>query len=119
MDKSRVNLGMGASKRKSSKKVAAAQVTGAFRKKDEFNPMLAADGGPAKKPKKMRGGGNVGGPLKMKDGGFPDLSGDGRVTQKDILMGKGVIKRNMGGKVSKKSGVIKGMRSGGPLKKGK
>ena len=73
----------------------------------------------AKKPKKMRGGGNVGGPLKMKDGGFPDLSGDGKVTQKDILMGKGVIKRNMGGKVSKKSGVIKGMRSGGPLKKGK
>lgn len=77
----------------------------------------AAPGG--KKPKKMRGGGPVGGPMKMKDGGFPDLSGDGRVTQKDILMGKGVIKRNMGGKVSKKSGVIKGMRSGGPLKKGK
>ncbi len=69
----------------------------------------------AKKPKKMMRGG----PLKMKDGGFPDLSGDGKVTQKDILMGKGVIKRNMGGKVSKKSGVIKGMRSGGPLKKGK
>jgi len=118
VDKSRVNLGMGASKRKSSKKVGAS-IIGAFREKDNFNPMLAADGGPAKKPKKMRGGGNVGGPLKMKDGGFPDLSGDGRVTQKDILMGKGVIKRNMGGKVSKKSGVIKGMRSGGPLKKGK
>lgn len=75
--------------------------------------------GAAKKPKKMRGGGPAGGPMKMKDGGFPDLSGDGEVTQKDILMGKGVIKRNMGGKVSKKSGVIKGMRSGGPLKKGK
>ena len=24
---------------------------------------------------------------------FPDLSGDGKVTQKDILMGRGVIKR--------------------------
>lgn len=118
MDKSRVNLGMGASKRKSSKKGGVANYS-YFLEKDNFNPMLAADGGPAKKPKKMRGGGNVGGPLKMKDGGFPDLSGDGRVTQKDILMGKGVIKRNMGGKVSKKSGVIKGMRSGGPLKKGK
>ena len=26
-------------------------------------------------------------------GKFPDLSGDGKVTQKDILMGRGVIKR--------------------------
>ena len=32
--------------------------------------------------------------LGMKDGGeFPDLSGDGKVTQKDILIGKGVIER--------------------------
>ena len=30
-------------------------------------------------------------------GGFPDLSGDGKVTQKDILMGRGVIKRAGGG----------------------
>ena len=32
----------------------------------------------------------------MKDGGrakFPDLSGDGKVTKKDILMGRGVIKK--------------------------
>jgi len=28
---------------------------------------------------------------------FPDLSGDGQVTQKDILIGKGVIKKAMGG----------------------
>ena len=27
---------------------------------------------------------------------FPDLSGDGKVTQKDILMGKGVIKAKKG-----------------------
>ena len=33
----------------------------------------------------------------LKKGGFPDLSGDGKVTQKDILMGKGVIKRKAGG----------------------
>ena len=86
-----------------------------------------------RKPKKMRGGGGVGDPMKMKDGGFPDLSGDGKVTQKDILMGKGVIKKNMGGPLkaskksgvmrrmrggpAKKSGVMKGMRSGGPAKK--
>ena len=30
-------------------------------------------------------------------GGFPDLSGDGKVTQKDILMGRGVIKKAGGG----------------------
>jgi pyruvate/2-oxoglutarate dehydrogenase complex dihydrolipoamide acyltransferase (E2) component len=36
--------------------------------------------------------------LKKADGGaFPDLSGDGKVTQKDILMGRGVIKKKLGG----------------------
>jgi hypothetical protein len=29
--------------------------------------------------------------------GFPDLSGDGKITQKDILMGRGVIGMQMGG----------------------
>ena len=33
-------------------------------------------------------------------GGFPDLSGDGQITQKDILMAKGVIERNQGGLTS-------------------
>jgi len=36
----------------------------------------------------------------FKDGGaagFPDLSGDGKVTQKDILMGRGVVEMQMGG----------------------
>ena len=33
---------------------------------------------------------------------FPDLSGDGKVTMKDILMGRGVIKKKKGGKVKKK-----------------
>ena len=28
---------------------------------------------------------------------FPDLSGDGKVTQKDILIGKGVIEKQEGG----------------------
>ena len=32
--------------------------------------------------------------LKKSNGGaFPDLSGDGKITQKDILMGRGVIKK--------------------------
>ena len=38
-------------------------------------------------------------PVKKKDGGFPDLSGDGKVTKKDILMGRGVIKKKRGGPV--------------------
>ena len=38
----------------------------------------------------------------MKDGGeasFPDLSGDGKVTQKDILIGRGVIEKAEGGEI--------------------
>ena len=31
---------------------------------------------------------------------FPDLSGDGKVTQKDILMGKGVIEARKGKSVN-------------------
>jgi len=36
---------------------------------------------------------------KAKKGGFPDLTGDGKVTFKDVLKGRGVIK--------KKGGIIK------------
>ena len=36
--------------------------------------------------------------FRAKGGGaFPDLSGDGKVTQKDILIGRGVIERQEGG----------------------
>ena len=40
--------------------------------------------------------------VEMKNGGeasFPDLSGDGVVTQKDILMGRGVIEKANGGEI--------------------
>jgi hypothetical protein len=33
---------------------------------------------------------------KMKKGGFPDLTGDGKVTRADILKGRGVIKKKGG-----------------------
>ena len=46
-------------------------------------------------------------PKNLKDGGFPDLSGDGKITQKDILMGRGVIKKANGG--------IAAYAEGGPL----
>ena len=61
-----------------------------------------------------------------KGGSFPDLSGDGKVTKKDILMGKGVIPKKSGkamyGKTMKaKSGAkmpMKKMMGGGKCKNG-
>ena len=41
-----------------------------------------------------------GGIVAFKDGGFPDLSGDGKVTRKDILMGRGVVSKAEGGPLS-------------------
>ena len=79
-------------------------------------PMTAAGGGMMKSKMSTKGG-MSGGKKKapgMKAGGkFPDLSGDGKVTQKDILMGKGVIKKKGGGKVKPK-----GAAAGGGYKKG-
>ena len=46
---------------------------------------------------------------------FPDLSGDGKITKKDILMGRGVIKNAMGGGVSEAINGLKkqGLKNGG------
>jgi hypothetical protein len=49
----------------------------------------------------------------MKKGGFPDLSGDGKTTMQDILIGRGVIKK--GDTMNKKKRVMK--RGGGMMKK--
>ena len=57
-----------------------------------------------------------GGVIKMKDGGFPDLTGDGKVTQKDILKGRGVFKR--GGSVNKKKIIRAAKRGFGAAKRG-
>jgi hypothetical protein len=58
----------------------------------------------------------------LKKGGFPDLSGDGKVTMKDVLMGRGVIKKpkkkQIGGLIGKRvqmsptfeGGKIKGVK---------
>ena len=47
----------------------------------------------------------------LKKGGFPDLSGDGKVTMKDILMGRGVIKKpkkkQKGGSMDARSTYLK------------
>ena len=45
------------------------------------------------KVKALREAKKKGGTLKMKRGGFPDLSGDGKTTMKDILIGRGVIEK--------------------------
>ena len=55
---------------------------------------------------------------KLKKGGFPDLSGDGKTTFKDVLIGRGVIKKKgkkadmMTAKMSekKKGKMMKGKR---------
>lgn len=49
-------------------------------------------------------------PIRLKDGGFPDLSGDGQITQKDILIGKGVIKKKNGGIASFQEGGDAGQK---------
>ena len=41
-----------------------------------------------------------GGIVAFSAGGFPDLSGDGKVTRKDILMGRGVVSKAEGGLLS-------------------
>ena len=48
--------------------------------------------------------------IKMKKGGsvkkkkFPDLNKDGKVTKKDILIGRGVIKKKKGGTLKMRDG---------------
>ena len=55
-----------------------------------------------------------------------DLSGDGKITKKDILIGRGVIKRKRGGMVSSsaqtsviKGAKVKGSREGSVIKASK
>lgn len=48
-----------------------------------------------------------GGIVAFKDGGFPDLSGDGKVTRKDILMGRGVVSKSAGGPLSEADSYMK------------
>ena len=111
------------------------KLTRAFTKRDELNELRAEEVAKKKPVKKMGGGmmkskmaskgGARGGkrmPTGMKAGGsagkkFPDLSGDGKVTQKDILMGKGIVKKQAGGmmksKMASKGGAKGGRKPGG------
>ena len=60
---------------------------------------------------------DVGRPVQAyKNGGaaFPDLSGDGKITQKDILIGRGVIEKEYGGPVGMQMGGDPMMAAGMP-----
>ncbi len=61
---------------------------------DVNTPMSARKGLPSRALDKSRTRFNTGDVVTKE---FPDLSGDGEVTQKDILIGKGVIKKAKGG----------------------
>ena len=69
-----------------------------------------------KKKNKVPGGHNGGQVVKMKDGGFPDLTGDGKVTRADVLKGRGVFKK--GGSVNKKKIIRAAKRGFGAAKRG-
>lgn len=66
-------------------------------------------------------GGMMGGkmPQGMKKGGFPDLTGDGKVTRADVLKGRGVKPKGMmkGGAVGGKNKKPKGYSRGGAVKR--
>ena len=47
---------------------------------------------------------------KKKDGGFPDLTGDGKVTKKDILKGRGVPGFSRGGGMAIQGLGFRGVR---------
>ena len=88
---------------KSSKKTLSNTEKAKLRN-DESKKAFKASEGKTKHyyvPKNFNKGGRVG----LKGGSFPDLSGDGKTTMKDILMGRGVIPKPKGKKkmMAKKS----------------
>ena len=85
------------------------KMTNPFIKLDSMGrPMMEAKkGGLAEATAKLKAQG-------LKKGGFPDLSGDGKVTMKDVLMGRGVIKKPKkkadGGSMTLEGGKLKGIK---------
>lgn len=78
---------------------------------------MASKGGARGGKKMMMPGGMKNGGMASKGGArggkkFPDLTGDGRVTQADILKGRGVTKKRNGGMMKSK-----GMAKGGAMTK--
>ena len=116
-DRGLIDFLPGKSRPKRKKKVAGSPASGANRRP---KPAGKAMGGMMKSKMASKGGARGGKkmmmPGGMKAGGsaskFPDLTGDGKVTQADILKGRGVIKKKNGGMMKSK-----GMAKGGAMKK--
>jgi len=59
-------------------------------------------------------------PNRMKKGGFPDMTGDGKVTKADILKGRGVFKKGGMAKGSREGSIINtrtAFKKGGAIKR--
>ena len=106
-------------------------IGGEVRKKSEPRPMAKKE----KMPKKMMGGGMMkskmgtkGGAMggkkkppgykegKTVGGKFPDLTGDGKVTKKDVLKGRGVPGFKKGGMKPKGAAAGGGYKKGGKVR---
>jgi len=85
---------------------AAKKLTAAFKAKKAKKPVKKAMRGGMMKSKMKAKGYKAGGKTS-----FPDLNKDGKVTQKDILMGRGVVKKKAGGAMKSK-----GYAKGGAMK---
>ena len=91
-DKYTKNLtGEGKIKVKEAVQPAAKKISGIY---DKYEKKLGPGSSNPKKVENKAKGGRVG----LKRGTFPDHSGDGQITQKDILMAKGVIPKPKGKK---------------------
>ncbi len=85
---------------------------GKSRKKKEDKPVKKMGGGMMRSKMSSKGGARGGrNPMGMKNGGFPDLNKDGKVTQADVLQGRGVVKKKAGGMAKK------GYANGGAVRK--
>ena len=67
---------------------------GDYRTKNKYKTRMGSD---AKRTTNVmyRETAKKGGSMKKKKKSFPDMSGDGKVTKKDILIARGVIKKPM------------------------
>ena len=115
-DRGLIDFLPGKSRPKRKKKVTGSPASGANRRP---KPAGKAMGGMMKSKMASKGGARGGKmmmPGGMKAGGsaskFPDLTGDGQVTQADILKGRGVTKKKNGGMMKSK-----GMAKGGAMAK--
>ena len=99
-------------------KTKKAGPAGGLKKRKRKPTMLDEKGFQLKYPNRGSGPNNPVVMYSVKKGGFPDLSGDGKTTMKDILIGRGVIKKKSGGSIDKNVRVIDLQKQGKTSKKG-